>query len=82
MPTVREVLLEIQWRQHALAEVTLVILHRGAPGDEARIPGDQVRALGRSFFDVERPHGETRIPYHRILRLERGGEVIWARAPG
>ena len=60
-----------------LAKVT--ILHRGAPGDKRVIGGEEILELGRGFIRVSSPEGEVEIPYHRVLRIEVKGQVIWQR---
>ena len=53
----------------------IVIEHRGAYGNEKRIPVEMIE-LGRGYFFI----GGTQIPYHRIIRGVRGdGKVIWER---
>lgn len=79
MPTCKDVLNELKWRHDALDEVTIVYRHRGAPRDERAVDGSTVVDLGNSFFAVEGPDGPTEVPYHRILRIERGGEAVWTR---
>ncbi|MFP4170530.1 MAG: DUF504 domain-containing protein [Methanomassiliicoccales archaeon] len=66
----REILNELKWRSDRLLESARITLeHRGAPGDIRVINGDEITELDRSFFST----GEARIPYHRILRIERVG---------
>jgi uncharacterized protein (UPF0248 family) len=63
-----------------LERASIVILHRGAPGDERRIEGRSIEALGRGFMRVRSPEGGVEIPYHRILRIEVNGRKVWERA--
>lgn len=62
--------------QPAWASVRVVVRHRGAPADEKHIAGHRITGLGASFIEVD---GETSIPYHRILRIEAGGALVYAR---
>jgi len=56
-------------------EYYIVIEHRGAYGNEKRIPVEAIE-LGRGYFFV----GGTQIPYHRVLRVVRkDGEVVWEK---
>ena len=60
----------------------IVYRHRGAPGDERAVTGAQVVAIGHGFLELasEGPR-PAMIPYHRILRIELDGAVVWRR-PG
>ena len=53
---------------------TIYYLHRGAPGDTKVASGSAISRLGHSFFTLA---GETEIPYHRILRIEYDGAVVY-----
>ena len=75
----REVLNELRWRHDALAQARVHYVHRGAPGDEKVAAGEEILRLETSFFILRGEHGETSIPYHRVLRIERAGEVVWER---
>lgn len=51
----------------------IVIEHRGAYGNEKRIPLEMIE-LGHGYFFI----GETQIPYHRVLRVVgKDGGVVW-----
>ena len=79
--TSRDVLNELRWRHDALAEVQVWYRHRGAPGDRRVVTGDRIRALHRSFLEIDGRWGGTLIPYHRVLRIERAGRARWTRPP-
>jgi hypothetical protein len=78
MTTAREALLELQWSRGKLAEATIAYVHRGAPGDEATVRGSDILALRRSFFDLR---SGASIPYHRVLRIQLEGTLVWERHP-
>lgn len=68
----------IRWNegnQH-LAGVRVYYRHRGAPDDTASLDGSQITDVGRTFLDLA---DGSRLPHHRILRIERSGEVLWTR---
>lgn len=69
----REVLNGIRWMKGDLSNVTVTYVHRGAPGDQRTIRGEDIAELGRSFFKV----GDGQIPYHRIIRIEKDGEEVF-----
>lgn len=77
----REVLNELKWRHGALEEAVIHYVHRGAPNDERVVGGADVLRLETSFLILRDRHGEASIPYHRVFRILRGGEVVWERAP-
>jgi len=76
----REELNKLRWHPRLdLRDARVTILHRGAPGDVRVIDGGDIRELGRGFMRVISPEGEVYIPYHRILRIEAGGGVLWEK---
>lgn len=75
----REVLNDLKWHEHALAEAEITFVHRGAPGDVKHVSGADVVDLGRSFFGLRERHGVSSIPYHRVVRIERRGALVWER---
>ena len=75
----REVLNKLKWGSEALQSAQVTILHRGAPNDKRVIGGKDILELGRGFMRVVSPEGEVEIPYHRILRIEAGGRVLWEK---
>ncbi|MCA1813473.1 MAG: RNA repair domain-containing protein [Halobacteriales archaeon] len=76
MTTAREALNELRWSRHRLQDCIIVYRHRGAPGDEREVRGSSVLALRSSFFGL--PDGAS-IPYHRVLRVELDGKMVWER---
>ncbi len=70
----REVLNRLKWTDgESLDGAMIWYLHRGAPGDMIRISGRQVRNLGPSFFETD----DATVPYHRVVRIEYMGEVVF-----
>lgn len=69
----RQVLNRIRWGQGGLHGVVITYVHRGVPEDLARVKGEDVTELGRSFFIT----GEGHVPYHRITKIEKDGEVVF-----
>ncbi len=71
----REVLNKLKWSGDAdLGEAIITYIHRGAPGDVIAISGKDIVELERSFFVTS----EAKIPYHRIIKIEMRGEVLFA----
>jgi len=70
----KDVLNRLKWTDgESLDDATIWYVHRGAPGDIMAISGRRIRNLGQGFFEVD----ESMIPYHRILRIEYQGEVVF-----
>ena len=72
MPFPRDVLNRLRWTE-GLEGITVTYLHRGAPGDRLTIRGEDIVDLERSFFVTV----ESKIPYHRIRLIEKGGKVLY-----
>ena len=76
----REMLNKLKWGgEDELQIAKVTILHRGAPNDKRVIEGSDILELGRGFMHVASPEGEVEIPYHRILRIEARGEILWRK---
>lgn len=76
----REMLNKLKWGdEDELQSAKVTILHRGAPSDKRVIEGSDILELGRGFMHVTSSEGEVEIPYHRILRIEARGRVIWEK---
>ena len=72
----REVLNRIRWSEEGgLEGATVWYIHRGAPGDVARVEGASIKLLGSLFFETE----EASIPYHRVLRIDHRGRTLFRR---
>jgi len=70
----REVLNKLKWSEgKSFEDATIWYIHRGAPGDIRTIYGRDVKNLGPGFFETS----DSTIPYHRILRIEYMGEVVF-----
>ncbi len=68
-----QVLNRLKWGEGGLSGTVVTYVHRGGPDDLAMINGEEIAELGRSFFTV----GQGRIPYHRILKIEKDGKVVF-----
>jgi uncharacterized protein (UPF0248 family) len=49
---------------------------RGAPDDRSVAEGSDI-SLDAYYLEVRTPAGEKQIPYHRILIITYGGEVVF-----
>ena len=72
----REVLNRLRWTEgESLREAIVWYVHRGAPGNVKKIAGTCIISLGRGFFDTD----EATIPYHRILRIDYNGRILFEK---
>ncbi len=58
------------------SEYKVWVVDRGGPSGLREIRGDEVERVEKGFLVLWEG---TRIPLHRIVRVERSGEVIWER---
>ncbi len=75
----RDVLNRLKWSSKNLEKSRVTILHRGAPHDRRTIDGVDILELGKGYMRVKSPEGDVDIPYHRVLKIEIEGRVIWER---
>jgi uncharacterized protein (UPF0248 family) len=73
VPYPREILNRLKWKEGSLNGVNVTYVHRGAPGDSLTILAKDITTLGHSFFIT----ADGQIPYHRIILIERGGEILF-----
>ena len=71
VPYPREILNRVKWKDGDLSGVKVTYMHRRAPGDRLTMPAQEITSPGRSFLST----ADSVIPYHRIVRIEREGEV-------
>ena len=45
------------------------------------VEGRDIVGIERSYLVLRGEAGETRIPFHRVLRIVRGADVVWVRRP-
>jgi len=77
----RDTLNRLRWHpEFNLGDAKVTILHRGIPGDVRVIEGKDIKELGPAFMRVVTPEGEVQIPYHRILRIEAQGRILWQKS--
>ncbi len=76
----RNIINELKWHPGKSMEgVLLTYIHRGAPGDIVTIRAENVVSLEKSFMVIRGKEGEKRIPYHRIVKITRGKEILWEK---
>ena len=79
MCNARDALNELKWKyDNDLKNVKVYYVHRGAPGDQKVIDGEDIVDLGRSFIELK--GGE--IPYHRAFKIKMDGKVVFSRPKG
>lgn len=85
--SLRDLFNERRWRTQDLAALTVVIRHRGAPGDERRIAGADILAIeggGLTVVAVDSEgqpvdDGRAFIPWHRVLRVVAPEAVLYVK---
>jgi len=55
---------------------TVIYIHRGAPGGLKKIGGDEIKSVEGGFMILG---DETKIPCHRVVRIECDGEIMWEK---
>jgi len=75
VPTAREVLNELRWREgRVLAKAEVWV--RGRTGRDVKaVGGDEITDLGRRYFST----ATATIPYYKIVRIVYEGEVVFER---
>lgn len=71
---VRDILNKIKWTKD-LKKVTIWYIHRGALHNTKMISGDEITSIRRSFLETT----TATIPYHRIIKVLYGDEVMFNR---
>jgi uncharacterized protein (UPF0248 family) len=71
---VRDILNKIKWTKD-LKKVTIWYIHRGALQNLKIISGGDIISIGRSFLETT----TATIPYHRIIKVFYGDEVLFNR---
>ncbi|MFQ6105950.1 MAG: DUF504 domain-containing protein [Candidatus Hydrothermarchaeaceae archaeon] len=75
----KKVIDELKWHpEKSLEGVVITYLHRGAPGDVISVKAEELRFEG-SFFVLYRDNRKTEIPYHRIVEIKKGSEILWKK---
>ncbi len=78
----REVLNELRYRADTeLERARIRYVHRGAPGDRRWVAGADVLEVDPSFITVNVDGEATRVPHHRVDRIDYDGEPAWERDP-
>ena len=57
-------------------ETKITYIHRGVPRNLKKINGDSIERLERGFLILNEG---TQIPYHRIVRIENKGKILWKK---
>ena len=78
--SLHELLSRLEWGEGVpLHELEFLVVHRGAPGDTRTLSAPEVVGRDRSYLLLE---GGGAVPYHRVLEVRRGGQVLWSRGDG
>lgn len=76
MSTIRERLNKIKWASpDGLRDIEVVIIHRGAPENKKIIKGEEIKDIAPRAIICD----DVIIPYHRIVCIKKGEEIIWSK---
>jgi uncharacterized protein (UPF0248 family) len=82
--TLRELLNDHLWHHEDLGQLTLVVRHRGAPGDVRHVEGVYISEIGATGLTVESAlpgEEDTFLPYHRVLQVLGPAGVLYTSGP-
>lgn len=83
MTTLRDMLNRARWGTENLHELSLVVVHRGAPGDRRTIGGARIMAVLPAGIELSPDADESEsvfVPYHRFLSIRTGdGALLWSK---
>jgi len=70
----RNLLNKMKWHEnYDFGKVKIWFTSRGSEGNASMVRGDEVIELGKYFFTTK----SGIIPYHRIIKIEYGEEVVF-----
>jgi len=79
MSTAREAINKLRWSV-GLRGCTVLIRHRGGPGDVKVLRGEFIKEVGRGYLVYVEEGAEVFIPYHRVLEVKDSeGRVVFRR---
>jgi hypothetical protein len=73
----KQVLDMLLWHpEKKIRNCTVIFIHRGAPGNLKKMDGGKIKSLEGGFMILE---DETKIPCHRVIRIECDQDIIWEK---
>jgi uncharacterized protein (UPF0248 family) len=73
----REFLDGLEWRgERSLGDLEFLVMDRGAPADRRVVRAPEVVGRDRSYIRLE---GGGSIPFHRVLEVRSGQDVLWRK---
>jgi uncharacterized protein (UPF0248 family) len=84
--TLRDILNRARWASEDLHTLRVVVVHRGAPGDQRVIAGSSILDVQPEGIEVAPAEAEAEsvfVPYHRFLAIQAAdGGAIWDKQHG
>ena len=82
--TLRDLFNLHKWRFQDLADLVVIIRHRGAPFDCRHIAGGEIIDIHKNGFTLgevalDDADDQTFIPWHRVLVVKRNNQSLWSR---
>ena len=73
----RELLDSLEWRgERSLDDLEFLVMDRGAPDDRRVVRAPELVGRDRSYLRLE---GGGSIPFHRVLEVRSGQDVLWRK---
>ena len=69
---------KLKWEKR-MGGTEVIILHRGAPGNRKVIKGEDITSVKKDHFTYRKGREEGFIPHHRVVKIRKGGKVLWKR---
>ena len=71
-----ELLNKLKWdKKYEFSKVKIYYVSRGDANNIAILQGNEIKNLGKMFIETTK----TFIPYHRIIKIEYEGKVIYEK---
>ncbi|HEC76214.1 MAG TPA: DUF504 domain-containing protein [Thermoplasmatales archaeon] len=73
---ISDLLNKMKWHhEYEFEKVTIFFVSRGMPNNQDFVTGKEIKNIGEKFLETEKGY----IPYHRIIKIEYEGKVIYSR---
>lgn len=71
-----DLLNKLRWHnEYDFDKVIIFFVSRGMPDDTDFVIGEEIKNIGEKFIETKKGY----IPYHRIIKIEYEGKVIYSK---